>query len=97
MKEHIIVADADPNYFQVGEDMLVDYAEEIEDILFRAYGDGVVSTVEQVPCLPFAMGHTQTELTVRPARKPQGWRETERNDSGLLSNVIAFFRRLASR
>lgn len=81
MNTHIQVGEYDPRYFQVGEDMLTDYAEEIEDILYRAYGDGVVITVEQIASTTLGMGHYDTELVVRPMRKPDGWPHTEVPDS----------------
>lgn len=75
MNTFIQTAEHDPRYFDVSEEMLIDYAEEIEDILYRAYGDGVVITVTEVAALPLAMGNADIELTIRPARKSVKWLE----------------------
>lgn len=88
MNSHIIETDADPRYFQVEDDTLADYADEMEDLLYRAYGDGLVITVEQTPTQPLAMGHFHTEFVVRPMRKPTGWPNNEVPDSHPLARLF---------
>lgn len=88
MNQHIIEADADPRYFEVEDDILREYADEIEDILWRAYGDGLIITVEQTPLSPLAMGNYATDFTVRPMRKPEGWPNTEVNKSHPLARLF---------
>lgn len=88
MNQHIIEADADPRYFEVEDDILREYADEIEEVLWRAYGDGVIITVEQVALPPLAMGHYNTEFTVRPMRKPEGWPNTDVNKSHPLARLF---------
>lgn len=88
MNQHIIEADADPRYFEVEEWLLREYADEIEDVLWRAYGDGLIITVEQASQAPLAMGHYTTEFTVRPMRKPEGWPNTEVDKSHPLARLF---------
>ena len=88
MNQHIIEADADPRYFEVEDWMVREYADQIEEILWEAYGDGLIITVEQVPLAPLAMGHYDTEFTVRPMRKPEGWPNIEVNKSHPLARLF---------
>lgn len=46
------------------------YRERAQALVCAARRDGLVITIEQRPLKPLAMGHHETTVAIRPARKP---------------------------
>lgn len=55
---------------QLRQKMHQEYFQRLaQDVVDAASNQGFVITVEQVPLYPLAMGHYQSKVSVRPARK----------------------------